>query len=116
MKTNKRSIGTQYEALAESYLTKRGVQILERNYYFRGGEIDLIARDQEVLCFIEVKYRKTTAMGFPEEAIGSRKQQRMQRGAVRYLYEHGITEATPCRFDVISILNTEIRWLKNIIQ
>ena len=55
---NKRQIGSGYELKASDYLTKKGYQIIERNYRCRIGEIDIIAIERDCLCFIEVKYRK----------------------------------------------------------
>ena len=57
MPYNKRNIGTEYEKLAEEYLVKNGVRILEKNFRSRFGEIDLIGYDREYLVFFEVKYR-----------------------------------------------------------
>ena len=115
MVKNKRTVGAEKEALAEGYLTGQGLRILDKNYYFKGGEIDLIAMHGEYLCFIEVKYRSTAALGFPEEAVGRTKQHRMRFGARRYLYEHGLPESTPCRFDVVAVLGQEITWIQNAI-
>lgn len=110
---NRRAVGEKWEALAEQYLTDKGLHILERNYYFKGGEIDLIAADGEYLCFIEVKYRKTEALGFPEEAVGRAKQRKLLLGARHYLYEHQLPEFTPCRFDVIAILGQQVTWIQD---
>lgn len=110
---NRRAVGKKWEDLAEQYLEDRGLRILERNYYFPGGEIDVIAEDGEYLCFIEVKYRKTEALGFPEEAVGRAKQRKLLLGARRYLYEHHLPECTPCRFDVVAVLGQQITWIQN---
>ena len=110
---NRRAVGAKWETLAEQYLTEKGLRILERNYYFKGGEIDLIAVDGEYLCFIEVKYRKTEALGFPEEAVGYAKQRKLLLGARRYLYEHQLPESIPCRFDVVAILGQQITWIQD---
>ena len=55
---NKRQTGTDYESLAAKYLVEQGFTIIEKNYRNRTGEIDIIARDGEYICFVEVKYRK----------------------------------------------------------
>ncbi len=112
-KANRRKIGSQYETLAADYLTGKNAAILERNFRCRQGEIDLILRDGDYLVFAEVKYRKTASMGLPEEAVHERKQQRIRRAAEYYLYKHRYGEDTPCRFDVISILGSEVTWIKN---
>lgn len=110
---NKRQVGSCYEQMAADYLTGQGVQILERNYRCRGGEIDLIVRDGCYLVFVEVKYRSSSAKGDPAEAVDGYKQHRIRNVARYYLYDHRYGEDTPCRFDVISILGDEIRWIKN---
>lgn len=110
---NKRAVGAQYEACAARFLESQGLRILEQNYFFRGGEIDLIAMDADTVCFIEVKYRATSAMGFPEEAVGAGKQGKIRNGARDYLCRHPVYSVAACRFDVISILGQEITWIKN---
>ena len=55
---NKRKVGTDYEKQAAEYLKKKGLKILEQNFYCRMGEIDIIAKDREYLVFVEVKYRR----------------------------------------------------------
>ena len=110
---NKRSLGTEKESLAVAYLTEQRAEILSRNFYFHGGEIDLIAKDGEYVCFIEVKYRKSNHFGAPEEAVTPYKQKKIIRGARVYLYQNRYPTDTPCRFDVISITEQEITWIKD---
>jgi len=110
---NKRSLGREKEELAAEYLNGQGAKILDRNYYFSGGEIDLIAKDGEYLCFIEVKYRKGSSFGFPEEAVTYAKQKKILKGARFYLYQNHLREDTPCRFDVVSFCGEEMNWIKN---
>ena len=110
---NKRRLGSQKEELAAGYLESQGAEIIDRNYYFRGGELDLIAKDGEYLCFIEVKYRTSSSFGFPEEAVTSSKQKKILTGARVYLYHNHLPEDTPCRFDVVSVCKNEINWIKN---
>ena len=85
---NKRQIGSVYELKASDYLTKKGYQIIERNYRCRIGEIDIIAIERDCLCFIEVKYRKNEKTGDPLEAVDKRKQQKIIRTAQYYLLTH----------------------------
>lgn len=111
--TNKRAIGKRGEEVAIQYLLKQGVLLLDQNFYFSGGEIDLIVKDGEYICFIEVKYRTNTKLGYPSESVGITKQRKIRFGARQYLYRHHQLESTPCRFDVISIIDQEITWIKN---
>lgn len=113
---NKRETGTRYEEAAADYLRQRGLSILEQNYRCREGEIDLIAKDGSYLVFVEVKYRKDTAKGYPAEAVDHYKQQHILKTARYYLYNHRYGEDTPCRFDVIGILDHEIEWIQNAFE
>ncbi len=110
---NKRAIGSDWEKRACLYLKEQRYTILEQNYYTRHGEIDIIARDEYYLVFIEVKYRTSTKKGLPEEAVTQRKQHSIINAARYYLFRHGISFDTPCRFDVIVILDDTITLYKN---
>ena len=112
---NKR-LGLAYEQKAAEYLEKKGFQILERNYYTRCGEIDLIVRDGAYLVFVEVKYRASQRGGHPLEAVDARKQRRLRRAAALYLLRCGYPENTPCRFDVVGILGEEIFHVENAFE
>lgn len=74
-----------------------------RNYRCRTGEIDLVARDGEVLVFVEVKARRGRTFGSPEEAVNLGKQRRLRRLAACYLAEHRITDGQAVRFDVVAV-------------
>lgn len=110
---NKRSLGTEKEILAIEYIQNRGAILLTKNFYFHGGEIDLIIKDGEYICFIEVKYRKSKEYGLPEEAVTISKQKKIIQGAKLYLYRNKFPSDTPCRFDVISVFREEITWIKD---
>lgn len=113
---NTRSAGDEGEALALQYLRSHGVQIVETNYRFERGEIDIIARDGEFLVFCEVKMRKTDEFGDPEYAIPPRKQRQIRRVALGYLFEREIRDQA-CRFDVVAIrkrgASVQINHIKN---
>lgn len=113
---NRRQTGAAYEELAARWLSDRGYEILDRNFYCRHGEIDLVARDGRYLVFIEVKYRRDTQSGHPLEAVGIYKQKRIARAAVYYCHSHRILDSQACRFDVISILGNEIEHVKNAFE
>ena len=105
--------GLYYETQAAAFLEKQGYKILERNFRCSAGEIDLIAREGEYLCFVEVKYRSKIEAGTPEEAVDGKKQKRISRAALYYLMRQGLGDTTPCRFDVVGIRQEEIRVTKN---
>ena len=97
-----RARGEAGERAAEQYLEKLGARILRRNYSCRGGEIDLIALDDETLLFVEVKLRSNERYGTPGEAVNCAKRRRICRAALTYLHEIGEVEV-PMRFDVIEV-------------
>ena len=105
--------GLYYETQAAAFLEKQGYQILERNFLCPAGEIDLIAKEGEYLCFVEVKYRSERETGTPEEAVDAKKQKRISRAALFYLMKQGLGDTTPCRFDVVGIRPEGIRVNKN---
>jgi len=102
---NKRSFGKEGEDLAEKLLRSKGYEILDRNYQFGHGEIDIIAKDKGWLVFVEVKTRTNLEYGEPEYAITRSKIKQVRRMAELYLYDKKIIEAD-CRFDVVAILLT----------
>lgn len=89
------------EALVEKYLSERGCRIVEREWRCRFGEIDLIAWDKSVLCFVEVKTRTNTQMGLPREYVTAGKQARIRKTALFYLCDNGLD--CPARFDVAEV-------------
>ena len=113
MTENKRQTGSFYEDKAAEYLESIGYDILCRNFYGKGGEIDIVAKDNETLVFVEVKYRSSVRSGFPEEAVDYRKQYRIRKTAMLYIARNGKSFDCPIRFDVISILGTKITHIKD---
>ena len=98
----RRGLGHDWEREAERALVAEKYRIVERNFRTREGEIDLIARDGEVLCFVEVKGRASRAFGGPAEAVTLEKQRRIARAAAAYLLRFGGSPPA-CRFDVVGI-------------
>lgn len=100
---NKKDIGNYGEKIATDFLIEKGFKIIEQNYHFGHGEIDIIAKDNNVLVFVEVKTRKNLEFGDPILAVTKNKQRQLKKIAEAYLYEKEITN-TDCRIDVIGIL------------
>ncbi len=113
---NRRSLGTCWEEQAAELLRREGCEILERNYRSKRGEIDLIVRDGRYLVFVEVKYRRDTASGFPEEAVTQQKQWRIIRAAQEYMLKKHLPETTPCRFDVVAVCQGRMRHIRNAFE
>jgi putative endonuclease len=95
-------LGRTGERLAAEELTRQGYSILERNFRCLHGEIDLIAVDGEDLVFVEVKTRRGTAYGLPEEAVTARKQQKLIQVATYYLDQQKCMERA-WRIDVVAV-------------
>ncbi len=92
------------ENQAVEFLEKLGYRILQQNFYIRGGEIDIIAKDGDVLVFVEVKTRYNRSFGTPEESISRKKIQCIQRSIVLYLHQKQLSEFDiDFRIDVIAI-------------
>lgn len=100
---NKREIGKKYETAAADYLLKKGYAILERNYRNPCGELDIIARKDDYLVYVEVRYRGSDKYGDPLETVNGRKQKQICRVAGWHYARYGARENLPCRFDVIGI-------------
>jgi putative endonuclease len=113
-RTEKRIKGDDKERLAEEYLVAKSFTLIERNFLCKGGEIDLIMKDQEYLVFIEVRYRKNNDFGGALESITAGKQRKLRRAAEFYLLQQFGNSPPPCRFDVIGIeRQDELVWIKN---
>jgi putative endonuclease len=103
VKRSTKAAGDEGEEIAKQYLLKRGLTIIETKYHYgRNGEIDIIAKDGNVLVFCEVKMRTTDEFGDPEFAITPKKQAQIRKLAHAYLYERDL-EDQECRFDVVAI-------------
>lgn len=93
--------GIKGEQIAENFLIKKGYTILQRNWCFEKKEIDLIALKDDLLVFVEVKTRNRYDFGYPEEAVGPRKQGYLKIAAEAFMDNN--KEYVKARFDVISI-------------
>lgn len=103
------SVGKLGEDLAANFLEEKGFNIIERNYRFGHGEIDIIAEKAELLIFIEVKTKKFGDFGDPINWVSRSKQKQIGRIARGYLYEKNITDRD-CRFDVVLVTWEDGLW------
>ncbi|NLP25849.1 MAG: YraN family protein [Clostridiales bacterium] len=108
---NKKQIGNFGETAVCKYLEMHGYTIIKRNYCIRGGEIDIIASNDEIIAFVEVKTRKKGSMISGIEAVNTRKKTLIIKTALDYCYKNP-TELQP-RFDVAEVIITNNR-IKNI--
>ena len=109
------SRGKDAETRAWRYLQARGLQLLQRNYRSRRGEIDLVMQDADSLVFVEVRYRRQSQFGSALESVDRHKQARLVACARHYMQAYPDAATQPCRFDVISISGPagSIEWVQN---
>lgn len=103
MSNPKQSIGKQGEYLAQAYLQARNIEIIATNWHCKLGEIDIVARDASVLCFIEVRTRRAASTEFALASITPAKRQKMIRAAYAFVADHHLPEETSWRIDIIAI-------------
>jgi putative endonuclease len=101
MMNDKINTGKEGESLAADFLTKKGYQIEARNYRFKHAEIDLIAKKDSFIVFVEVKTRSYSFFGEPEAFVDSKKAATILRAAEQYTYENKYEGNI--RFDIVSV-------------
>ena len=106
-------LGSLYEEKAIKYLIDNGFKIIKQNYHCKIGEIDIIAIKDNILRFIEVKYRKNDLYGTPIQAVNLAKQKKIYSAAQWFLAEHNISDNMCCSFDVIAIEGNNIEYIFN---
>lgn len=102
-KTDAMDVGREGEFIAACFLSRRGYDILERNWKCKAGEADIIACDEDALVFVEVKSRRDCDKGMPSEAVTKAKRERYERIAACYLATTDVLDVR-VRFDIVSIL------------
>lgn len=113
-----RAEGTRGEAMVANWLRERGFRLLSAGYHCRYGEIDLIAEEAGVLCFVEVKTRVNLSAGLPREYVTPAKQRRLRTTALWYLSTHDMADR-PARFDVAEVYadadwqNVRLHYIRN---
>ncbi len=115
MANDKQILGQQGETAAISFLKARGFTILEINYQTKPAEIDIIAKDNNCICFIEVKTRRSIKKGLPRESVNYSKQKKIITGALFYLKEKQLFNSR-IRFDVVEVLEKDGDFCINLIQ
>jgi putative endonuclease len=113
-------VGAWAEEVAWQHIHQHGWQLVGRNFFCKGGELDIIVRKGNVLAFIEVKYRKRNIMGGAIASLSATKKRRLIHSAKVFLQEHPLLAKLDCRFDLIAIdgsdsphSQVQIQWLDN---
>jgi putative endonuclease len=94
-------LGKLGEEIAENFIIEKGYQILQKNWKWDKAEIDFIAKNQEVLLFIEVKTRQNATFGYPEDAVGKKKEKMIFEAAAAYM--DSISHEQEIRFDILTV-------------
>lgn len=106
MNLNNRSKGAHGERIAIKYLSDKGYELLDMNYWVKFGEVDLIMLHGEFIVFVEVKMRWDCDKGWPVEAVTPKKQKNIRQVANIY-WQMGQWKNKQPRFDVIEIIKYE---------
>ena len=110
--SKQRLIGKKAEDIACSFLQRNGLDLIERNYHCRFGEIDLIMQDSDTLVFVEVRYRNSAKFGNATESVDAEKRRKLVFTANHYLQNSSFSQAT--RFDVIALAPDQPpKWICN---
>ncbi|MFB9188920.1 YraN family protein [Vibrio ostreicida] len=115
---NKRKSGEFYEAMAETFLNRHGLSLLEKNFNTKVGEIDLIMQEGSTIVFIEVRYRSHQRFGHAAETVTQTKMNKIIKAAHQWLMKQSKSvHSTDIRFDVIAMHEhgDQIDWIKNAI-
>lgn len=110
---NNRYIGNIYEQKSIEILKQNGFIILSKNYRIPRAEIDIIAKKDKLIVFVEVKYRKTNQFGYGSEAVDQKKIEKICLAAKNYIQEYKYFDCD-IRIDCMSYLKDELTWIKNI--
>lgn len=108
-------VGNFGEKLAEKYLIQNGLDVLDKNFLCKQGEIDIIAKEKDELVFVEVKTRTSFKYGKPAEAVNNTKKCHIYRAAKYYLYLYRLEDMN-VRFDVIEIFLHDKKYYINHIK
>lgn len=112
---NRKEIGKHNEKLAQKFLESKGYEILKINFYCKFGEIDIICKDEDCLVFVEVRSKSYNDFGMPEETVDYKKQKKIIKTA-NYFIENYKIDYDEIRFDVIAILNGDIKHFQNAFE
>lgn len=107
MTKDTKNIGNNGEILAQEYLVNKNYLILHTNWRFKHAEIDIIAKDKNIIVFVEVKYRKNKNFGYPEEFVTKNKIKKMHEAAEAYIEQYNWNGEL--RFDIIAIEDKNIQ-------
>ncbi len=117
-RTQKQRVGAVAENIAANFLRDKGLEIVERNYLRRLGELDIVARDGDVLAVVEVRTRASDRYGGAAASVDARKQQRLTRATSLLLQQRKDLARLRLRVDVIAVLEIDretprVEWIRH---
>jgi putative endonuclease len=120
-RADSRTLGSDAEQIAATYLERHGALLIERNFRCRLGEIDIIAADGECLAFVEVRYRGPGSFSSASPTVDRRKQSKLIRTASLYVAHRANASNQVMRFDVVAIDAVEggdynIEWIRDAFR
>lgn len=123
--TDRRARGDLVEAAARAELLRAGLREVGSNVSYRGGELDLVmldgsGREGEVLVFVEVRYRRSSAFGGGAASVDAGKRRKLVHAAQQFLATHRQYAQSTCRFDVVEAdgdpLQPRITWMRDAFR
>lgn len=121
MRRDRGAVGQHWESVVGAYLQDRGLEIIERGYRCRLGELDLVCRDGATLVIVEVRARSSSALVKAKETIDYAKRRRLVRATRHFLMRHPHLFDQPIRFDIVAVdgidqRSPDIDWVKNAFE
>jgi putative endonuclease len=121
MHMDRAAIGRSAEDVAAEFLERQGLTVLMRNYRRKGGELDIVARDGDVLVIGEVRTRSTEFFGGAAASIDGWKQHKIVRAATQLLQQRGELARMRVRFDVLVVYDpggagVRVEWIKHAFE
>ncbi len=111
--TERQRQGQAAETAALEAMRGQGLRLIARNVRYRIGELDLIMRDQDMLVFVEVRFRRPSRFGSAAASVNGAKRRRLIRAAYCWMRQYSDGGIPSCRFDVVAIDGPRIEWIKN---
>ncbi len=111
--TERQRQGQAAETAALEAMRRQGMRLIARNVRYRIGELDLIMRDQDMLVFVEVRFRRPSRFGSAAASVNGAKRRRLIRAAYCWMRQYSDGGIPSCRFDVVAIDGPRIEWIKN---
>jgi len=114
VRTPKQRAGDAAEDAAARHLSDHGCTLIDRNVRYPEGELDLIARERELIVFVEVRMRRSSAFGGAAARVDRHKQKRLMRAAQHWLLARYGERWPACRFDVVTVAGDgTIEWIRD---